>query len=40
MMLGAVPPGFRVEKTSRVLLDQPPYKVVAEQLWQSFVKPA
>jgi hypothetical protein len=36
MMLGAVPPGFRVEKTSRVLLDQPPYKVVAEQLWQSF----
>jgi hypothetical protein len=36
MMLGAVPPGFRVEKSSRVLLDQPPYRVVAEQLWQSF----
>jgi hypothetical protein len=36
MMLRAVPPGFRVEKTSRVLLDQPPYKVTAEQLWQSF----
>jgi len=36
MMLGTVPAGFRVEKTSRVLLDQPPYKVTAEQLWQSF----
>ena len=36
MMLGAVPPGFRVEKSSRVLLDQAPYRVVAEQLWQSF----
>ncbi len=36
MMLGAVPPGVRVEKTSRVLLDQAPYRVVAEQLWQSF----
>jgi hypothetical protein len=35
MMLGAVPPGFRVEKSSRVLLDQAPYRVVAEQLWQS-----
>jgi len=36
MMLRAVPPGFRVEKSSRVLLDQSPYRVVAEQLWQSF----
>jgi hypothetical protein len=36
MMLRAVPPGFRIERTSRVLLDQPPYKVVAEQVWQSF----
>jgi hypothetical protein len=36
MMLGAVPPGFRVEKTSRVLVDHAPYRVVAEQLWQSF----
>ena len=36
MMLGAIPPGFRVEKTSRVLLDQAPYRVVAERLWQSF----
>jgi len=36
MMLGAVPPGFRVEKSSRVLLDQAPYRVVAEQFWQSF----
>jgi len=35
MMLGAVPPGFRVEKSSRVLLDQAPYRVIAEQLWQS-----
>jgi hypothetical protein len=36
MMLGVVPPGFRVEKSFRVLVDQPPYRVVAEQLWQSF----
>jgi hypothetical protein len=36
MMLGAVPPGFRVEKSSRVLLDQAPYRVIAEQLWQSY----
>ena len=36
MMLGAVPPGFRVEKSSAVLLDQAPYRVVAEQLWHSF----
>jgi len=36
MMLHAVPPGFHVEKSTRVLLDQPPYRVVAEQLWQSF----
>jgi hypothetical protein len=36
MMLGVVPPGFRAEKSSRVLLEQPPYRVVAEQLWQSF----
>jgi hypothetical protein len=38
MMLGTIPAGFRVEKTSRVLLDQPPYKVTAEQLWQSFAQ--
>jgi hypothetical protein len=36
MMLGAVPPGFRVEKSSRLLIDQAPYRVVAEQVWQSF----
>jgi hypothetical protein len=36
MMLGTAPPGFRVEKTSRLLLDEAPYRVVAEQLWQSF----
>jgi hypothetical protein len=36
LMLGSAPPGFRVEKTSRVLLDEAPYHVVAEQLWQSF----
>lgn len=36
MMLGTVPPGFRIEKTSRVLLDRPPYRITAEQLWQSF----
>jgi hypothetical protein len=36
MMLGTVPPGFRIEKSSRVLVDEAPYRVVAEQLWQSF----
>ncbi|HUD24622.1 MAG TPA: hypothetical protein VMQ45_02985 [Burkholderiaceae bacterium] len=36
MMLGTIPPGFRVERSTRVLLDQPPYRVVAEHLWQSF----
>jgi hypothetical protein len=36
MMLGTIPPGFRVERSSRVLLDQPPYRIVAEHLWQSF----
>jgi hypothetical protein len=36
MMLGIVPHGFRAEKSSRVLLDQPPYRVVAEHLWHSF----
>lgn len=36
MMLGVLPPAFRIEKSSRILLDQPPYRVVAEQLWQSF----
>lgn len=36
MMLGAVPPGFRVESSARVLLEQSPYRVVAEQVWQSF----
>jgi len=35
MMLGAPPPGFKVEKTSRVLLDAAPYRIVAEQVWQS-----
>jgi len=35
MMLGTAPPGFRVDKSSRVLLDLAPYRVVAEQLWQS-----
>jgi hypothetical protein len=36
MMLGAVPSGFRVQNSSRVLLEQSPYRVVAEQVWQSF----
>jgi len=36
MLLGVAPPGFRVETSSRVLLDQAPYRVVAEQLWRSF----
>jgi hypothetical protein len=35
MMLGAVPAGFKAEKSSRVLLDVAPFRVVAEQLWQS-----
>jgi len=35
MMLGNAPPGFKVEKSSRVLLDEAPYRLVAEQLWQS-----
>jgi hypothetical protein len=35
MMLGAVPAGFRAEKSSRVLLDEAPFRIVAEQLWQS-----
>jgi len=36
MMLGTIPHGFKAEKSSRVLLDQPPYRVVAESLWRSF----
>jgi hypothetical protein len=35
MMLGAAPAGFKVEKSSRVLLDQTPFRIVAEQVWQS-----
>ena len=35
MMLGATPTGFHVERSSRLLFDHPPYRVVAEQLWQS-----
>ncbi len=35
MMKGAVPAGFRVEKSTRVLLDEAPYRIVAEQLWQA-----
>jgi hypothetical protein len=35
MMLGTVPAGFRAEKSSRVLLDEAPFRIVAEQLWQS-----
>jgi hypothetical protein len=36
MMLGRAPPGVHVEKTTRVLLDEAPYHMVAEELWQSF----
>jgi len=36
LMLGSAPAGFSVEKTSRVLLNEAPYHVVAEQFWQSF----
>lgn len=35
LMLGAPPAGFKAEKSSRVLLDEAPYRIVAEQVWQS-----
>jgi hypothetical protein len=35
MMLGSLPAGFKAEKSSRVLLDEAPYRIVAEQVWQS-----
>src|SRR5882757_4238994 len=36
LMVGSAPAGFRVERAARVLLDEAPYHVVAEQFWQSF----
>lgn len=35
MIQGSAPAGFRVEHSTRVLLDQPPYRIVARQLWRS-----
>jgi len=35
MMLGTAPAGLRIERSARVLLDQPPYRIVARELWRS-----
>ncbi len=35
MMQGVVPPGFQIERTRRVLLDEPPYRIIAQQVWRS-----
>jgi len=35
LMRGVAPAGFRVERTTRPLLDQPPYRIVARELWRS-----
>lgn len=35
MMLGRAPSGYQVQHSERVLLDQAPYRVVAQEVWRS-----
>jgi len=35
MMQGSAPAGYQVLHSQRVLLDQPPYRIVAQQVWRS-----
>ena len=35
LIRGTAPAGFRIERTSRMLLDQPPYRIRARELWRS-----
>jgi hypothetical protein len=35
LMRGTAPAGFRVERSERLLLDQPPYRIRARSLWRS-----
>lgn len=35
MMLGRAPTGYQVQHSERVLLDQAPYRVVAQEVWRS-----
>jgi hypothetical protein len=35
MMQGNAPAGYQVLHSQRVLLDQPPYRIVAQQVWRS-----
>jgi hypothetical protein len=35
MMLGVPPLGFQVQKSDRVIFDHQPYRIIAEQVWQS-----
>lgn len=35
MMQGSAPAGYQVLNSQRVLLDQPPYRIVAQQVWRS-----
>ena len=35
MMLGSPPPGYQILKSERLLFDQAPYRIVAQQVWRS-----
>lgn len=35
MMQGITPAGFQIQRSQRVLFDQPPYRIVAQQVWRS-----
>jgi hypothetical protein len=35
LIRGTAPAGFRIERSSRMLLDQPPYRIRARELWRS-----
>ncbi len=35
MMQGRAPAGYQVQRSDRVLFDQPPYRVMAQEVWRS-----
>jgi len=35
LLRGVPPPGFRVDRSATILLDQPPYRLRARELWRS-----
>lgn len=35
MMQGHAPAGYQVQRSQRVLFDQPPYRIVAQEVWRS-----